>query len=554
MANHSRIAFCASCFFFLTTHNSFLRGQDLDQLSNAIVGIDVFNSTGANQENGTGFVVSVDRSTITVLTARHVFYPAKTKERFQGKVSVTFFVDRHKEYAAELLDDSAPLDLAVLRVENVPLSISARLPMIPVRPDSTPPSITDGLRIFGGKPVDWLVTSGTVSGGDKSAEGLQYTANALEEVFSGSPLFDSNGLLLGVHVRTGEHAGIGRATRIDHGVYEVLSVRMGVTMNKLNFNVIPNMPTPISGGSAAARPEAFGRIDVNARMDSLPWERKPGGKWKLTVYALTPGGNYYDVHVQAVLKGVGTGSQSTSAPDLRPAGSTHVYSARVDELGKSAVVCFTGTKNPSAPRPQRLTAWFNIDVNGNVATFSPSRPAALEPASENPCDPDPTAPVESAAKMVHVQQAAPEQGLPNAAPRRPSGRQADAVDMAPANFAAIQVVASLRQQKWSLTVNALSGGLRQRDTSLQVMVLDATDHLKALPLSKKTLAGATYTNELIDELGKGVVVCYTSIDDSAKGQAFRMTSWFATEVQGNRAKFVPVRPAVITQASDVPCQ
>lgn len=128
-----------------------------------------------------------------------------------------------------------------------------------------------------------------------------------------------------------------------------------------------------------------------------------------------------------------------------------------------------------------------------------------------------------------------------------------AVAMDPANFAAIHVIAHKRQEKWSLYVSAAQGGLH-RDTSLQVVVIDATDHLKPLPVSKKTVMYNTFTEELLDEIGKGVVVCYTAIDDSARGQALRMTSWFAVEVQGNRTSFVPLRPATLTRASDAPCQ
>jgi len=375
-----------------TTGGGFGVGQGLDQLSNAVAGI-VASREGAVAQNGTGFVVSVDRSTVTVLTARHLFYREGERERFEGNgtVTVTFFADRHQDYPAKLLEDSDSLDLAVLKVENVPPSISAKLPLIPVRPNSAPPSIADtGLRIFGGKEVGWQVANGAVSGGDKSAEGFQYMAPTAAG-FSGSPVFDSKGLLLGVHLRTSDQSGIGRATRIDGNVYKVLNGSLGVTMNRLNFNVVPGDDAGQNTieemrARTAGFTEGFGRIDAHARKV---------GKWELTIWAWgrSVSSNYYDVRLEAILKGVGNGSQSVRVSDLRLAGQPHKYTAQVDELGKSAVVCFTGTPNMASPRPQRLTAWFSIDVNGSVATFSPSRPAALEPASENPCDPDPTAPV-----------------------------------------------------------------------------------------------------------------------------------------------------------------
>jgi hypothetical protein len=186
-----------------------VHGQGLERFLNGVAGVEVAKGANLPKENGTGFVVSVDGGTISVLTARHLFYAGR--DRFTQDISVSFFVDKLRAYPAVLA--------------------------FSVRPDSNPLSIGDTLHVFGGKSQSWQVSTDTISdiGDGDSTDGFRFDGNGIRGGFSGAPVLGANGLLTGVHLgATDDEGTYGRAVRMSRA-YDVLSRRLGVTMNKVDF-------------------------------------------------------------------------------------------------------------------------------------------------------------------------------------------------------------------------------------------------------------------------------------------------------------------------------
>lgn len=223
--------------------------QALDQFKNDVVEVEVSRGANLPKENGSGFVVSVAGSAISIMTARHLFYQGK--DRFAEDVSVTFAADRLHPRKAMFLTDSPVLDLAVLEVAGVPSSVSQQLPDLPVRPETAHFSIGDTLYLFGGRSQAWQVAQVSVSDpedGDRTS-GVRYAGADLVPGFSGAALFDGDRRLAGVHLGTVESdSGLGHGQLMGEA-YIVLK-RLGVTMNRLKIEPPPGMDlrvnTPVS--------------------------------------------------------------------------------------------------------------------------------------------------------------------------------------------------------------------------------------------------------------------------------------------------------------------
>ena len=231
-----------------------LLGQDqtLDGFKNGVAGIDV--ERGANTEMGTGFVVSVDGSTVTLLTARHLFYT--DTEAYRNNGTVTFYADRLHQppYKAVWLTDSTNLDVAVVKVENVPPSLIQQLPSFSIRPDTKPLTLEDIVHVFGGRSEQWPVTGGDITdvGDGESLDGFRFDGKGTRAGFSGAPVLDGNKLLIGVHLgSTDTEAAFGRGIRMSK-VYDVLTKRLGVTMNKVVLGPLQESGIAPSGPNLAA--------------------------------------------------------------------------------------------------------------------------------------------------------------------------------------------------------------------------------------------------------------------------------------------------------------
>jgi len=230
-----RIGLTAATFYLAMGRIPNGWSQGLERFINGVVEVEAGKGADKATENGTGFVVSADGGTLLVLTARHLFYEGR--QGFTNDISVTFYLDKLNPHKAELVTDSANLDLAVLRVSRVPASVCQQLPTFSVRPDSTPLSIGDALYVLGGRSQSWQVPTVSVSGlkDEDRPDRIRFTGIRIRGGFSGSALIDSNGRLAAVHLGVVESdENFGFAQRMAYA-YGILKDR-GVTMNKLDIS------------------------------------------------------------------------------------------------------------------------------------------------------------------------------------------------------------------------------------------------------------------------------------------------------------------------------
>jgi formylglycine-generating enzyme required for sulfatase activity len=251
--------------------------QGLERFLNGVVGVKVGTDSNRAPELGTGFVVSAEGGTLSILTARHLFYEGKN--RFSDNISVTFYLDQLNSYKGVLKKDSPNLDLAVLTVENVPARVAQKLPTFIVRPESAPPSIGDDLYAFGGDSQSWEAPAVRVSfprDGDRP-DRFRFTGIGIRAGFSGAALLDSAGRLAAVHLGTVEDdENFGHAQRMAYA-YGILA-DLGVMMNRLEFG-----GASTSASSAVAHHSAVrvaGTVKENSK-DGLNYVWIPAGKFMM---------------------------------------------------------------------------------------------------------------------------------------------------------------------------------------------------------------------------------------------------------------------------------
>jgi S1-C subfamily serine protease len=163
---------------------------DWNTLNRAIVRIvaEKGSDTGSNRDFGAGVVISASPDSVRIVTAAHVVAGASGWK-------VYFSSDRNREYTATLLTNgSGPLDLAVLEV----------LPRDRPLPTNIPPmdtgAATADQRIWT-VDNDWFHISNTVVrlDHDTDTRKFEYTNLAVDDGFSGGPVFDDDGRLVGIH-------------------------------------------------------------------------------------------------------------------------------------------------------------------------------------------------------------------------------------------------------------------------------------------------------------------------------------------------------------------
>ena len=259
------------------------QGPPLDTFLKAVAGIEV-QRDGTSPEHGTGFVVSVDGSIVTLLTARHLFFIGP--DSYQNNGTVTFYLDKHHQppYKAIWVDGSSSLDVAIIRVENVPLSVTQQFPVFYLRADEKPISREDSVRVFGGESEQWQTPGGDITddGDANSLDGFRFDGKGTRAGFSGAPVLDGNRLLIGIHLgATDSEAAFGRAVRMSR-VYEVATQRLGVKMNKVAMG--PADSGTASGGPGSitwgSREPSAGTVKLNTK-DGLNYVWIPPGTFTM---------------------------------------------------------------------------------------------------------------------------------------------------------------------------------------------------------------------------------------------------------------------------------
>jgi len=204
------------------------QNNNVDTLLDAIVQVTVGKGPGRSPNVGTGFVVAVNGRRTTIITARHLFYPNEKNNEpaFTPDPSVVFHADpQHPKKATLLPKDSAHAGISVLEVLDAGLGT---LPRFQIR--MQPLSRSDHVRVMG-SDEDWSspeMAIASLAYTDRT-DWFTYSGTGLTPGYSGSPVVDLNGLLVGVH--QGETDGgrkLGWAQRIQE-VDETLVRVLGVT-------------------------------------------------------------------------------------------------------------------------------------------------------------------------------------------------------------------------------------------------------------------------------------------------------------------------------------
>jgi len=194
--------------------------SDVVAVQGALVRIDVRKSytTDGTQKPpgfGTGIIISADCNTVFILTAAHLLKPEYGEADFDPAVFVSPFVDRASSRAANVRRDfsneTPPRDLLVL--ETAAVGLRADIPRVTLRAPQT--TLADGDRLFAlaqFRNDDAPIVSTTVSmKPGASATLISYKAATIEEGFSGGPVVDARGQLVGVHLAKIEGNTLGSA-------------------------------------------------------------------------------------------------------------------------------------------------------------------------------------------------------------------------------------------------------------------------------------------------------------------------------------------------------
>ena len=238
-----------------------VQGQapSFERFQKAAVGVRVVKPEPLSPETGSGFIVSVDEGIVVILTARHLFYGENSRESFRKDVKVTFRPDSLNEYPAEWRIDYPSFDVAVLgvRADKLPQSLFNQLkemPALPVHPHSTS-ALTVGadVFVFSGNSQAWQVPKVTISDtwDNDRQDRFRFTGIGVRSGFSGSPLSDAGGALVGIHLGAIENdETYGHAQEIT-SLIPVLA-HDGIHLNKLNITAVEgalNISTSIKGPS-----------------------------------------------------------------------------------------------------------------------------------------------------------------------------------------------------------------------------------------------------------------------------------------------------------------
>jgi formylglycine-generating enzyme required for sulfatase activity len=166
-----------------------LGAPDWNKLNRGIVKVEAAKKPAS--DTGAGIVITASSDSIRILTAAHVVADATA-------CKVYFYSDQAVGYMAAVLPRSSDgLDLAVLEVRPQGRALPGNLPGLPMRDRGT---LRVDERIW---TIDseWVHISNTVVRLDHDSDTrlFEYTKVAVDDGFSGGPVFDDDGRLVGVH-------------------------------------------------------------------------------------------------------------------------------------------------------------------------------------------------------------------------------------------------------------------------------------------------------------------------------------------------------------------
>jgi Trypsin-like peptidase domain/Sel1 repeat len=160
-------------------------------LKRGIVPIETTTADGERDE-GTGFVLSFNSDKVTILTALHVVSSARSIEVAFYDAPETFFDAR------KLPGDDPTLDLAIIEVDSSPRAkLPSDLPTFNFAMSSTMQEDSQISTANG----DWILVPNMITrlSHEGDAEKFEYTNTSVGKGFSGGPVFDGYGDIVGMH-------------------------------------------------------------------------------------------------------------------------------------------------------------------------------------------------------------------------------------------------------------------------------------------------------------------------------------------------------------------
>ena len=234
-----------------------------EQASPAVVMVMGHSDSGTGGSGGTGSIIQADG---VVLTNAHVVIDEKTGKPYPRltvflkpvRVSGDTKADLARMVRAKLVAYSAPLDLALLKLEGV----AASLPVIHLS-DSDQTKIGDRVIAIGHPEQGglWTLTTGVISAEVDNFNGVKgkhvfQTETSLNRGNSGGPLVDNEGHMIGVNTAIARVAPDGMPiTSISFSLKSSVA-RQWLREQRTVSSPLPALPPPGPTRAAAEMPEA----------------------------------------------------------------------------------------------------------------------------------------------------------------------------------------------------------------------------------------------------------------------------------------------------------
>jgi len=238
---------------------------DWNTLNRSIVKVEAAKK--AVSETGAGIVIAASSDSIRIVTAAHVVANATTWR-------VYFYSDQAVGYTATLLPKSSDgLDLAVLEVLPQGRALPGNLPRLPLR-DRDTLRVDDHIWTV---DSEWVHIPNTVVRLDHDSDTrlFEYTKVAVDDGFSGGPVFDDDGRLVGIHRGGGAGGRYAVAAKLDSATDALAALGHNTPNLARGGTAAPTIVTP-------PRPSAPLRGDtrVNAK-DDLTYVWIPAGSFTM---------------------------------------------------------------------------------------------------------------------------------------------------------------------------------------------------------------------------------------------------------------------------------
>ena len=229
--------------------------QRFQQAQNAQIeqmkrGVVLIKAKGNGNDEGTGFVIASTPASVTIATALHVVANV-------AEITVFFYTDPTPHTAVRLPRHSDNLDLALIQVKATPAApLIANIPTYNFAANDTLHVTQQVLSVNG----HWVFATNTINSlnDDGDPQKFDYSNNSVGAGFSGAPVFDSYGDIIGMHISHSGDATVATADKIDSAL-QVLDA-LGYAVPKAGPVVMPNplgtttATTPGSPGSSPAAP------------------------------------------------------------------------------------------------------------------------------------------------------------------------------------------------------------------------------------------------------------------------------------------------------------